>query len=123
MFEVARDGSWLDTIDIMLDIMTYRIFKLKAKYVSKNPSDIIVPIVGHLKSLYDASAGFDVIGINEEDGLYRIKWKDKSITVTSIWHDIDVQNGVCSCGKWQDREYPCINAMAFYRKHEMLSFE
>ena len=29
MFEMVRDCSWLDTIDILLDIMTTRIAKLR----------------------------------------------------------------------------------------------
>ena len=36
MFETARDCSWLDTIDLLLDIMTTRISKLRKKLSNSN---------------------------------------------------------------------------------------
>ena len=107
----------------MLDIMSNCMYTLKRKYATKEAADIIVPIVGHLKLLYEACAGFGVIGNNKEEGLFRIKRTDLSMTEARVWHDINVSNEICSCGKWQEREYPCIDAMAFYRNYEHMTFE
>ena len=123
MFEKARDCSWLDSIDIMLDIMSNRIYLLKKKYIRENACDIVAPIVGHLKKLYDASAGFVIIGTDDNEALFRIKRTDLSLTESRVWHDIDITNQTCSCGKWQEREYPCIDAMGFFRNHELLTFD
>ena len=35
---------------------------------------------------------------------------------------LTIQEKTCSCGKWQEYEYPCRHAVAYFRKWAYMSF-
>jgi hypothetical protein len=123
MFEEARDLPWLYTIDSILNIMTRRHDRLFNKWKDFKDSKEVVPEVQvHMKKLFDASGNFEVIQINDSSGEYKINRSAKDLQSIGISHCINIKQQSCTCGKWQDREYPCIDALAYFRNYKRLSF-
>ena len=123
MLDGTRDHSWLYTIDSIINIMIRRHDQLFRKYEDFKDKDEVVPEVqAHMRLLYDASSNFEVFKINEHLGEYKINRTVTDVGVISLSHCININEGTCTCGKWQDREYPCIDALAFYRNYAKLSF-
>ena len=38
-------------------------------------------------------------------------------------HIVNVPNRTCTCGKWQEYDYPCVDAFAYFRLYEERSYE
>ncbi len=124
MFKNAPDGSWLDTVDTMLDIMIKRNSEFQEKYKLYQNKDQVIPrIANHIKKLYSVTAGFQVIKIDDDIGEYKVNRTEYKIGDKPPSHCVNPNNRWCSCGKWQDREFPCIDAIAYYRNYENESLD
>ena len=122
MLDSTRDHSWLYTIDSILNIMIRRHDEKFRKYKDFNDKNEVIPEVhAHIKNLYDASSSFEVLQINEEVGDYKINRTAFDVGTIGISHCINIKNCFCTCGKWQDREYPCIDALAYFRNYARMS--
>ena len=64
-----------------------------------------------------------MLAIDPSGGEFKINRSSLQIGVIGISHSINVHRRICTCGKWQDREYPCIDAMAYYRNIAKLSLK
>ena len=120
MFLHARKATnWLDTIDRILDIIIRRNDELFTKYKNYNTRDEIVPKqASHLKKLYNIVPSFEVLKIDEDTGEFKVNRSVYKVGERSVSHCINIIKKECTCGKWQDRCYPCIDAMAYFRKYE-----
>ena len=124
MFADARKGSWLYTIDTMLDIMIKRNAEFQDKYKNYNDSDKVVKrIADHIKNLYNVTAGFEVILVDEDIGEFKVNRTQYKLSDKSISHSVIPSNQFCTCGKWQDREFPCIDAIAYFKNYERETLE
>ena len=121
MLESARDFFWLDRVDIILDIMTTRIAKLRKLY--KDKTGIMPNTKSIMKKRYDNSAGFLVIQIQETTNEYKVTRTNNTFGERTVSHMLNIQERTCTCGKWQDHECPCIDAVAYFRLEKELSFE
>ena len=123
LFSEAREScTWLETVDSILDTITRRNAELFETYKHYKHKDQVVPKeASHLKILFTASASFQVLKIDEDSGEYKINRAEYKGNKVS--HCINIINKHCTCGKWQDRAYPCIDAVAYYRLFENQSLE
>ena len=124
MFKEARQGSWLDIIDTMLDITIQRNAALFEKYkTNQNKQKVVSVISNHIKNLYNVCSGFVVTKIDDDLGEYKVNRSPYKIGDKPPSHCVNPKNEWCSCGKWQDREYPCIDAIAYFKNSEHESVE
>jgi hypothetical protein len=75
-------------------------------------------VQGHIQKLFDVCGSFEVLTIDESMGDFKINRSPMHVGETGISHCINVKNRTCTCGKWQDHEFPCINALAYFRNNE-----
>ena len=116
MFREARQGSWLDIIDTMLNITIQRNAALFEKYkTNQNKQKVVSEISNHIKNLYNVCSGFVVTKIDDDLGEYKVNRSPYKIGDEPPSHCVNPNNEWCSCGKWQDREYPCIDAIAYFK--------
>jgi hypothetical protein len=118
MFEKARDGSWLCTIDTILRIMMERICNLRNKMEGRQ--GFVAYLVRELKTTWDDCAGYKVLNGTErhEFTIIRLSKSGKESPKNYL---LNIDQHTCECGQWQDMGYPCIDAMAYFRLHKKYS--
>lgn len=120
MFEKARDGSWLYTIDTILCTMMERIYTLRKKMEGRQ--GFVAYLVRELRQRWDDCAGYRVLeGTGNEDEEVTIVRLSKTAGESPKNFALNVCKSRCECGHWQDTGYPCIDAMAFFRLHKKYS--
>lgn len=119
MFEKARDGSWLYSMDVMLGIMTERIAALREKVADKEG---VVPNVNkQIRDNWEKCAGYKVIEVHNKGDEFNIVRPADSAGQSSRRYNIDIVLYTCTCGKWQEYCYPCVDAMAYFRHYKKYS--
>ncbi len=63
MFAAARDVSWLEALDKILDIMSMRIGDCRTKHLKRDDSEVVPRVAQILKIRWDAAAGMSVMEI------------------------------------------------------------
>ena len=124
MFLSARkEKYWLGIIDSILDTITRRNADFFTMYKSfRTKDEVVQKQEGHLRKLYNVVPSFEVIKLDEETGEFKVN-RSPYKEAGRISHCINVVTKECTCGKWQDRAYPCIDAMAYFRNYEQESLE
>lgn len=120
MFEKARDGSWLHSIDVILGTMTERIAALRQKVTEKE--GIVPNILKQVRDNWEKCAGFKVIEVHNNGDEFNIVRPAISASVGARRYSLDIALCTCTCGKWQEYGYPCVDAMAYFRLHTKMSF-
>ena len=118
MLEEARNCSWLQTLDIILGRMTERIASIRTAL--KEKEGIVPSVMSRMREYWERCAGFKVVEVKEHE--YSIVRQKTSARDTEQKFTIDTEVQSCICGEWQEHEYPCIDAMAYFRLHEKFSF-
>ena len=114
MFEKARDGSWLYTIDTILSTMMERICTLQRKMEGRQ--GFVAYLVRDLRQRWDDCAGYRVLDrSNTDEGKFIVVRLSKSATESPKNFTLNIYKTTCECGQWQDMGYPCIDAMAYCR--------
>ena len=74
MFETARHGSWLDTIEEILYKMCNRISQLRRNI--QNCSGIVPTIRGVLEDRWNNCAAFSVTDLSVANQTYNLQWEE-----------------------------------------------
>jgi hypothetical protein len=119
MFEKARDGSWLSSIDTILSMMMERICDLRKKMEGRQ--GFVAYLVRDLKKIWDDCAGYKVLHGNEQHQFTIVRLSKTSKEIPKKYA-LNIDQYTCECGQWQDMGYPCIDAMAYFRLHKKYSF-
>ena len=75
------------------------------------------------KKLYDTSAKYNVIPINEEHYTYKVYLGEGDDYQHNKSHELNIKNKKCSCGKLQDKDLMCEHLLAYYRVIEKKSLK
>lgn len=119
MFEKARDGSWLYSIDTMLGTMTDRIATLREGV--EQEEGVVAKISKIVKDNWEMCAGYKVVEVHKTGDEFSIVRRTTTASESPRRYNIDIVLCTCTCGKWQEFGYPCVDAMAYFRLHEKLS--
>ena len=137
MLKPARDVGWLDSIDIIIDIMSTRIYKCRMEWITKPPNEVVSRVQQIIQMRWDASTQSTVVELNQTDGIFRVSdSRNDDVTVVndaaatpvvlgrrSATHTVNPGLHECTCGAWQDLLYPCRHACAVYRHHYRKTFQ
>jgi hypothetical protein len=131
MFEKARDGSWLNSIDVILTTMVERIAKLRQTHEGK--SGVVEKVLGILQKHWEYTAQYTVIHqVDENQEVFSVfhKQHHREGGVMGVGNsescqctNLDLELRRCDCGEWQEHGIPCVHAVAFFKDHERLSYE
>ena len=66
-----------------------------------------------LKLNYDFGASYSVVETNE--GRYLVTYDSQMGSINHRSHVVMPEWGTCTCGEWQDMQYPCRHACAYAR--------
>ena len=103
--------------------ITRRHDNLFSKYRNySNNYEKVPEVQGHIKKLFDVCGSFEVLTIDESGGIFKVNRPPMRIGEPGISHCLNVEEKNCTCGKWQDREYPCIDALAYFKNYERKNF-
>ena len=86
------------------------------------PGFWVAEVQSHIKKLFDVCGSFEVLTIDESNGDFKINRPPMKVGEPGISHCINTNKKSCTCGKWQDREFPCIDALAYFRNYERRVF-
>ena len=114
MFDDARNLPWLDCINSILDKLSTRISALRLE--NEDKTGVVPRMQEVLQKRFDSCAGFQVIELEEGVAHFKVIRSVYRPGERARVHHIDVQNKTCSCGKWQDFQSPCVDAMAYLRQ-------
>ena len=112
MIDDTRNGPWLDTILGIIKKMIQRTAHYKEIY--KKQSGIIPWVEELVQKRYKNCAGFQVIQMNNPAEFFVTRSVQKHGD-REIFHTVEINERTCSCGKWQDMQIPCIDAVAVFR--------
>jgi hypothetical protein len=137
MLKPARHVGWLDSLDIIINIMSTRIYKCRMEWITKPPNEVVGRVQQIVQMRWEACNHLTVIELNVRDGIFMVG--DNKVCVTERNGDATVVNDVaatpvvlgsrsathsvkpalreCTCGAWQDLLYPCRHACAVYKHH------
>jgi hypothetical protein len=123
MFERARDVHWKSSINMILSTMVERIAQLSEEYEHK--TGVVDEVVDRLQYYWEHCAGLVVYSMKDpERSLYTVFSQsgggvDEEVQVFNF----DVTTKSCDCGMWQEHGYPCIHAVAYYKKYLKYNFD
>lgn len=127
MFEEARHGPWLFSLDEMLGTMAERITKLRDECDHRR--GIVPKVEAKLSVLWEESALYEVAMVERGCDIFRVT-KIHTDTTTSDWwlregkrFNVNVEKSECDCGKWQGLGYPCVHAVAYLKQYAGLTFK
>ena len=139
MFGEAQDLGWLEAINMLVDVMSTRIFQCRMKHATKEATRVVPKVEEKLQLRWDAAAAltatelqagcgdFKVVetcGLQEEEfeGDDRIGMVPPSDGSQRI-HIVKPGQQWCSCGVWQEFLYPCHHGCTVYWKWEDKTLE
>jgi hypothetical protein len=142
MLKPARHVGWLDAIDIIINIMSTRIYKCRMQWITKPPNELVGRVQQIIQFRWEASVHSTVIELNQRDGIFIVG--DNKVPVVETTVDANMVNDAaampvalgsrsathtvkpamreCTCGAWQDLLYPCRHACAVYKHHYHKTF-
>lgn len=121
MFNEARDLAWYDCMDWMLDKMSTRISTLR---IDKKKHSGVVPLWKNvLQKRFDVCAGFTVLQLEENEDKYKVVRTLYRPGESARVHYLCISAATCTCGKWQDFQTPCVDAVAFFRLNKQMSLQ
>jgi hypothetical protein len=118
MFEEARTGSWLSSLDKMLGKMFERISTMRKKLHGK--SGIIDKVLSELRKNWEACGGYEVHQKDSEGNEFTIVRQPATALESPTRFTIDLHYRTCECGLWQHYLYPCIDVLAYYCIHKVM---
>ena len=121
MLNKARICNWLYTIHNIIDIMIRTIYESNKKYKGKN--GIIGKVREHVDNSYKDTAGFQVIPTDESAGYFTVIRTIQVLGEPLISHNLNIIQKTCTCGKWQEHNVPCIDAVAYLQIFEEKSLQ
>jgi hypothetical protein len=121
MFEAARDGSWLYTLDTCLGKIMQRISELREKV--KNKDGVVSRVVDKIRGHWTSCAGYTVTELQDEGDKYTIVRQQSDILLSSSKFTIDIVDETCTCGEWQEHGYPCVDAIAYFRLYRKVTVD
>jgi hypothetical protein len=105
------------------DYTSFTRCKMGEKYSSSKHLEVIVPnITDKLLDNWKNCAGFKIHKFNAEEKIYKVTRLISSSWNNGIRYALDVSNKHCTCGKWQDRQYPWVDACACYEQLKKIEF-
>ncbi len=116
LFLEARKLNWFESLDMMLDIIITRNCTMREKY--KNDQGIIVSVQQKINKWFQEAATYSVLQI--EANIYSFKVTNTNDATDGHRRSSHIVNSImktCSCGEWQDNDFPCIHAVSYYRNH------
>ena len=116
VFQAAREGSWLFSLDYMLGKMMERISLLRQEVKEKD--GVVQRVADKLTRNWNACAGYKVLELTDDGGKFTITRRTKKDLESTTRYIVDVVNQRCSCGEWQEYCYPCIDALAYFWLHK-----
>ena len=120
MFKKSREGSWMDTIESVLYIMARRISELRQKYADVADSDIVPQILANLQSNWETAASFEILQMEQDE--FHVSYQGIPGHASGRPQLVVPRIRFCTCGEWQDRQYPCRHACTWARKWARMSY-
>jgi MULE transposase domain len=121
LFESARAGTWLFTLDEIINKMGDRISEKRELYDGKDGIVKLIEIL--VKNNWDKAMGYKVSLFDAEKQKYKVSRLLNTVGEGDIRHNVDIINQTCTCGKFQDYGYPCICVCAYLRIYEKKDFD
>ena len=121
MFDDAREGSWLNSIERSLYIMARRISQLKERYKDIPSHEIVGCVESQLKKNWESAANYDVI--QTHPGEFHVNYNGiHGRAGESSAHIVIPESKECTCGAWYDLRFPCKHACAWARKWGRMAY-
>jgi zinc finger SWIM domain-containing protein 3 len=119
MFEKARDVHWLSSLNMMLTKMAERIATLSDKYA--NHTGVVSNVKEILQHHWNGCAGMKILSINHErEELFTVLEPPRQgVYNDPTGYNVNTSLKACDCGMWQEHGFPCIHAVAIFRKKEV----
>ena len=119
MFENARDVHWLSSLNMMLTKMAERIATLSDKYM--NRSGVVSQVQAILQNHWNCCAGMKVLPMKDErEELFTVLEPPRQgVYNDPTGYNLNTSLKACDCGMWQEHGFPCIHAVAIFRKKEV----
>jgi hypothetical protein len=108
-------------MDENIDKMCNRISQLQQNIA--NRSGIVPTIRGILEDWWNNCASFTVTDLSVSDQTYKVTRIDTITNGLGITHLLNIPTRLCTCGKWQEHDYPCVDAFSYFCIHEERTFE
>jgi hypothetical protein len=119
MFESARDVHWLSCINMIMTKMVERIATLSEKY--RNHSGVVADVESNLRDHWNGCVGMKIIPMNNEreEVFTVLEPPRQGVCRDQTGFNLNTSLKACDCGLWQEHGYPCIHAVAVFRKQEI----
>jgi MULE transposase domain/SWIM zinc finger len=124
IFDKARDVPWKSSVHIILTEIVIQVAKLSAEY--RHKSGVIHNVLDHLTHCWESCEGMSIVPMNgdqSEDIVTVFEPVRGSLSEEATGYTMNVSTQACDCGLWQEHGYPCMHAVAFFKKHRNYSFD
>ena len=135
MFAGARDLPWMGAFEHLVNLMSSRICRLRAKYAKRNDNEPVPRVMKLLKSRWEKAAAVSVLEVEENCGNFEVvspeygdpedEENNNDVVVgvdvprqQQTLHMVNPGMSMCTCGVWQDCMFPCRHGIAVYRLHK-----
>jgi hypothetical protein len=113
IYKGARYGTWLNTLDTIWNISGDRISK---KYqFAKLRNGVCSNIEKKIKNNWEKAVLYTVYLVEEVTQRYKVTRTLNNTGDAHARHVINMGKNQCTCGKYQDNGYPCVEVCAYYR--------
>ena len=122
--ELDKKAENFDKISLLTDLDKLNLFINENKSLSKKVNTLekqlaaVLEEIKHIKdqiqNLYNGTTGFEVLLIDDELGEFKVNRSVYRFGERPPSHCVIPSKRWCTCGKWQDREFPCIDGIAYF---------
>jgi hypothetical protein len=101
-----------------MKILCKKFAKLQKEYSNYDRNAIIPKVESEIRKNFERCKDYDVTPISGKPGEFIISRTDEVYGYYAETHELDKMNRTCTCGLWQDNDYPCIDYLAYLSIHE-----
>jgi hypothetical protein len=124
MINVARRQTWLYAVHLILEDMCHKICLHREEIRQvQDLNSVVEPQRKYIANRYTASAGYQIYVLDLERQQYKINRTSEHFGTLGGSYRLDLINGTCSCGMWQDLSVPCPDLVGYRQIREKKRLE
>eukprot|EP00189_Rhodosorus_marinus_P000007 CAMPEP_0113970342 /NCGR_PEP_ID=MMETSP0011_2-20120614/11078_1 /TAXON_ID=101924 /ORGANISM="Rhodosorus marinus" /LENGTH=553 /DNA_ID=CAMNT_0000984617 /DNA_START=65 /DNA_END=1726 /DNA_ORIENTATION=+ /assembly_acc=CAM_ASM_000156 len=110
----ARNRTWEQVLLEIQNNICFRFGNSRKKYRAREAGGIVPDILRAARDAWDEGASMSVIETNE--GRFQVSESQGfSEHIQGIMNIVAPAQATCTCGKWQDRWFPCEHGCAYFK--------
>jgi hypothetical protein len=108
-------------MDNILGKMLDRMTEIRSRV--GNNDGFVDNVTGLMKQRWEACGGYKVSPVGESGEEFSVVRVSETVLERRSKYTLNIKNKRCTCGEWQEHDFPCIHAITYFRWHEQIALD